>query len=778
MSRTLTVASLLLLVLTDVALSQIVVVRDRNTISRPPITRQYRVQNVEVNANIRDQAADVQMAQVFENQSSRTIEAQFLFPLPDGAAISDLTLIVDGKELTGELKKREDARRIYENIVRQQKDPALLEYLGNGVFKTSVFPIPARAKRRVEIRYTQLLKKESGLVDFTLPLGTFKHTQKPIEKTTVRVRINTTEPLKTVYSPSHNFTIKRPEETRARCELELNGVTSPDNVRLMFGTKNGDVGMNLISYRPDDSKPGYFLLLASPKVKAKKKARIPKTVLFVVDKSGSMSGVKIDQAKASLTYMINKLGPKDTFNIVSYSTEVELFREELEVVNDETRKSALAFVDDIYSGGGTNINGALKAALTQLKDRKRPSYVMFMTDGLPTVGVKDEKQIAANAKQANESNARVFNFGVGFDVNSRLLDRLSRDNRGTSIFVKPNEDIEIASTNLFKKVSSPVLTDLAVKITPEAHDDESKAIKRVYPRELTDLFRGEQLVMVGRYKTSGPTRVVMTGEVNGKKKKFELEGDLVAKSSNGSNSYVEKLWATRRIGEIIDQLDLNGRNQELIDELVALSLRHGIMTPYTSFLADENMQLTDRGRIRRGASDRLDSLSIAGGQSGFGQRRFKRALQEGKLPAISQMPGSTFSDNQRGGRGGLGGGGLGNNLSSTDSFSFKRPGTTPTPAKKESVASKSPTERLQRIGSKTFYWKQGVWEDSVLADEKLRAQKAIEIEQYSSEYFELAAKDNSKYSKFLTLKEPVDVVLGGQRYRILPPKQQAKSPAK
>lgn len=783
------------LLLPSFAVSQVVVVRDGRRIVRPPVSAQFRIQEVSVNATLKDQVATVQMAQVFENQSSFTIEAQFLFPLPEGAAISDLTLVVDGKELTGELKKREDARRIYESIVRQQKDPALLEYIGNGVFRTSVFPIPARQKRRVEIRYTQLLKKDSGLVDFTLPLGTLKHTTQPIEKAVVSVRLDTTEPLKTVYSPTHDFDIDRPDETRARCSLTLRNVVRPSDVRLMFGTRGGDVGMNLISYRPHADQDGYFLLLASPRVRSKKGQQIPKTVVFVVDRSGSMSGEKIDQAKAALKYMVNQLGDKDTFNIVSYSSDVDVFREELEVVNADTRKAALAYIDDIYSGGGTNINDALTAALTQLKDRKRPSYVMFFTDGLPTVGVKDERRIAANAKKVNEVASRVFSFGVGYDVNSRLLDRLSRDHRGTSVYVKPTEDIEVASSNMFRKVSAPVLTDIAVRITPQNHDSDRRAIKRVYPRELTDLFRGEQLVMVGRYRASGPARVVLTGEVNGKKKKYELDAKLDADSQTATNSYVEKLWATRRIGEIIDELDLNGRNQELIDELVALSLRHGIMTPYTAFLADENVQLTaNEGNVRR-ARMLLGRLGEAGGASGFRQREFKKALQAAPTAEAALSTADAINSFDSGGgagagqsaQRGLGGGGglpsAGRAGSRPNRSMSKISGFGGLPGKhadEESGESRR-RERIRRIGTKTFYWKENAWRDAEFDDQDKAKQKqtaVIEVEQFSKQYFELAAKDKGKWSKYLSLKERVEVVLEGKRYRIVPAKDTAKSQAK
>jgi Ca-activated chloride channel family protein len=270
-----------------------------------------------------------------------------------------LTLLVDGKELAGKLLKKEDARRIYEEIVRRRQDPALLEYMGQGLFQTSVFPIPAQAERTVEIRYTQLLKKDNGLVDLLLPIGTTKHSNKPVETLNLTIRIESTDQIKTVYSPTHAIDIQRPDNTHAVCKLTLKDSYTPDDFRLLYGTVNGMVGMNLISYRPNEADDGYFVLLASPEVKAALDQRIEKTMVFCFDKSGSMSGKKIEQAKEALKFLVNQLKPGDTFNIVTYDSAVEAFRPELQRVDDATVKAALSYADGIYAGGSTNIDGAL-----------------------------------------------------------------------------------------------------------------------------------------------------------------------------------------------------------------------------------------------------------------------------------------------------------------------------------------------------------------------------------------------------------------------------------
>ncbi|MCC6665205.1 MAG: hypothetical protein IT375_15750, partial [Polyangiaceae bacterium] len=262
-----------------------------------------------------------------------------------------------------------------------------------------------------------------------------------------------------------------------------------------------------------------------------------------------------------------------------------------------------------------------------------PSFILFLTDGLPTVGERNEAKIVENAHQHNDHRTRLINFGVGYDVNSRLLDRLSRENFGQSEFVRPDEDIEAHVSRVYQKFAAPVMTDVAVEV--EVDDKSlSRAISRVYPKHVYDLFAGEQLVLVGRYKRGGDAKVTITGKVGGKKEKFDFPAKLIEKSRDQSLAFVEKLWAMRRIGEIIDEIDLKGRNDELVKELVGLSTRHGILTPYTSFLADENStvrELADASVQLRRARESLGRLSDAEGVAGFSQRAEKFNLQNAQI---------------------------------------------------------------------------------------------------------------------------------------------------
>ncbi|HZN34981.1 MAG TPA: VIT domain-containing protein, partial [Pirellulaceae bacterium] len=605
----------------------------------PPMS--YKIKELDYHAKIVDQVAQVQVTQSFVNTGSAAMEVSFVFPIPYDGAIDRMTFMVDGKEYDAKLLAKDEARRIYEGYVRRNQDPALLEWVGYGMFQTSVFPVPAGAERKVSLKFSQLLRKDQKLTDLMIPLSTAKYTSSPVEKLSIHAAIESSQEIKSVYSPTHNVSIQRPDNKHAVVKFEATNTVPTTDFRLLYDVNDGSLGASLISYRPDSSDEGFFLLLASPEIKATSDERPAKTVIFVVDRSGSMSGKKIEQAKEALKFVLNNLRQGDTFNIVAYDSNVESFKPELQKFDDETRKAALGFVDGIYAGGSTNIDGALSTALSMIKDDSRPNFVFFLTDGLPTAGETNEAKIAANAKQNNKVRTRMINMGVGYDVNSRLLDRLSRDNFGQSGYVRPDENIEAHVSRLYAKMSAPVLTNVAVKIDIEGAGSESGGVSRVYPKEVYDLFAGEQLVMVGRYKKYGMGKVTISGKVGKDERKHDFPGSFTEKSGDQSFAFVEKLWAMRRIGEIIDEMDLKGKNDELLKELVGLSTKHGILTPYTSFLADENApvrQLADTRLHLDYARRETDRLSTADGIAGFSQRSDKNVLQNAERAAQAAAP--------------------------------------------------------------------------------------------------------------------------------------------
>jgi Ca-activated chloride channel family protein len=466
--------------------------------SPSPPSMSYKIKELDYHAKVVDQVAQVAVTQSFVNTGNRQMEVSFVFPVPYDGAIDRMTFMVDGKEYDARLLDAKEARKTYEEYVRRCQDPALLEWVGTGMFKTSVFPVPPGAERKVSLKFSQLLRKDNKLTDLLIPLSTAKYTSSPVEKLNIHVAIETSQELKSVYSPTHSVNVERPDKKHAVVKIEAKNTIPSSDFRLLFDTADGKLGASVISYRPEKDEEGFFLLLASPEIRADDNERTAKTVVFVVDRSGSMSGKKIEQAKEAAKFVLNNLRKGDTFNIVAYDSTVESFRPELQKFDDETRKAAQGFIEGLYAGGSTNIDGALTTALGMIQDDSRPTFILFLTDGLPTVGERNEAKIAANAKQNNRKRARMINFGVGYDVNSRLLDRLSRDNFGQSEYVRPDEDIESHVSAVYRKMGAPVLTDVAVKIDVEGAGDS--ATNSIYPKEVYDLFAGEQLVLVGRYK--------------------------------------------------------------------------------------------------------------------------------------------------------------------------------------------------------------------------------------------------------------------------------------
>ncbi|MCL2701262.1 MAG: VWA domain-containing protein [Phycisphaerae bacterium] len=802
------------------------VVSSRQAPPRPDAiaSMMYKISKIEVNAKLTDQVAEVQVSQSFVNTGTTQMEVSFVFPLPYDGAIDQLTLMVEGKEFPATLMPADKARSVYEGIVRQNKDPALLEWIGTGMFRTSVFPVPAGATRTVTLKYTQLCRRADGLTDFLFPLGTAKYTVKPVEKITVNLIIDSADPIRNVYSPSQDVKIERPAENRAKVAWEVTNVIPASDFRLLYDVGKEQITTRVLSYRPTTTDDGYFLLLASPQI-VKAAKPLPKTVFFVLDTSGSMSGKKIEQAREAAKFLLNNLRDGDRFNIMTYNSTITLYKETMQTYDAKTRKEALAFADGINASGGTGINTALTRTMELLAkaDDKNPKYVFFLTDGCPTVGEMNEMKIVENAQKANKVNARIFAFGVGFDLNSRLLDKLVRESFGQSEFVKPDENIEERVSNLYQKLESPVLAGAKMTFTPaedsEAAVAEAAMVNRVYPAAEFDLFAGDQLVICGRYKYPGKGTLKITGKIaDGVTQEFEYPLEFTASSPDSRYAFAEKLWAIRRIGEIIDELDLRGQNQEILDELIALSTKHGILTPYTSFLADENTSLADRQANVERAQGRAEALAAnATGEFGVRQRLVKDTYQNAQNNAkLDSLAGDLLeeeedlfveisdtklvmdqlalkearegfsqsgdavgwdaidgpvSNNQnaqgvigkasgvgRGAAAGKGGGTTGERYTTVLKATTRPAPTTTAPALSPAAAAKreqlAMVQNVRNVQNRTFFYKENQWVDSSLSDEQQQAAPR-KIQQFSDEYFELIREAEQDVAPFLVFDEAV-----------------------
>ncbi|HEY4722419.1 MAG TPA: VIT domain-containing protein, partial [Anaerolineae bacterium] len=550
----------------------------------PPFNTPLRVKSHHVTVTIDQQVATTRIDQIFVNDAAYAVEGTYVFPLPIDATVSDFAMWMDGQKLEAKVLSADEARSIYNEIVRKQRDPALLEYVGRGAVRASIFPIEPRAERRIEIEYSQVLAASSGLIHYVYPLNTEKFSARPLESVSLNVQIKSKDALKAVYSPSHNVTVKRDGDYAATVSYEASNVTPDKDFDLFYSVSQQDIGLNLLTYK-DNTEAGFFLLLAAPNVQVDATRVIPKDVIAVIDTSGSMEGEKIDQARNALRYLLGNLNPDDRFNIISFNNAIKSYSDRLHPAADAAE--ARPFVDQIQAGGSTDINRALLEALSSV-DVERPTTIIFITDGQPTTGEVEPARIVANFKTAVKKNVRLFTFGVGDDVNAVLLDQLAQENRGVSAYVRPGQALDEIVSGFYAKIATPVLADIDIAF------GGGITVSDVYPQPLPDLFAGSQLVMVGRYTGAGSTSITLRGTVNGQPQTFTYEGSF---GESGSASFIPRLWATRKIGYLLNQVRLYGENKEMIDQIVNLSVRYGIITQYTSFLVQEGADvLSQQGR--------------------------------------------------------------------------------------------------------------------------------------------------------------------------------------
>ncbi len=604
-----------------------------------PLAVQYH----RVSVTIENQVATTHVDQLFRNDNGFTVEGTYIFPLPTDAAVSEFAMWVDGQKVEGKVLSAEEARRIYDDIVRQSRDPALLEYVGRGAVQASIFPIPSGETRRIELEYSQVLAADNGLIHYRYPLNTEKFSALPLEQVSVSVKVVSPDPVRAIYSPSHDIAIARDGDQRFSAGYEANNVTPDLDFDLYYSVSTDHIGLNLLTYRDPDTGEGFFLLLAAPSLNVDAARVVAKDVIVVLDQSGSMEGEKFRQAQDALVYVLNHLNAADRFNVVAFSTGTRHYAAGLRPAADAPE--AARWVGSLAAEGGTNINLALLEALG-MADQERPTTLIFLTDGLATEGVVETDRILANVQQAAPANVRLFAFGVGYDVDTILLDTLVEQNHGASSYVRPDERIDEAVSGFYAKVSTPVLSNIEL-------DFGSVVVSDVYPSPLPDLFAGGQLVLAGRFRDPGPATITLRGTVNGQPQSF-IYSDQRFRDSGGSE-FIPRLWATRKIGYLLNQIRLHGENKELIDSIVKLSVRYGIVTPYTSYLVTEGERaLSDEGRNRiveeqyaqaaatPEASSGAEAVDKSVAQSGFAAAEVPAAPEGDAANVVKIVRGRTF----------------------------------------------------------------------------------------------------------------------------------------
>lgn len=706
-------------------------------VPRPqPIPNALPVKSIKLDTRISGQVATTRVEQIFRNDTPHTLEGTYFFPIPETASIVEFAIWENGKKLVGEVRSREEARRIYDEIVRRQRDPGLLEYAGKDLFQASIFPIPPHSDKKLELAFSQILKAESGTVGYRYPLGTGRKlwrrsvnenarrpTAQQFGTVSGKIEIVGKEALRNIYSPTHQVEISNKTETTATISFETG--SNDNDFQLFYGLSNNDFGMSLVTYR-EPGKDGYFLLQLSPKDNLTEHELISKDIVFVLDTSGSMADEgKMEKARAALLFGIRGLRAGDRFNVINFAGEEHLMESRLIAADSAGKKRGEEFVQKLQPNGGTNINDALRAALRQFETNDKPKMLVFMTDGLPTVGESNVERIIQNAREIKIEDLRLFAFGVGYDVNTQLLDKLAAENSGAAEYIEPKENLEVKVSNFFTKVSSPVLTDLEIDFGAVRTD-------LLYPRKMTDIFKGTQLTLIGRYKNASDVEnaaLRLRGKSGRETRTFNYSNlDFPLRAEK--NDFLPRLWATRRVGWLVEQIRSNGENKELRDEIVQLGTRYGIVTPYTSYLATDG-------------SVQAESDAVSGSDF-LGNRKSPLNSTDPRNTAPSSMASSgqsavVASKKAR---------------EQQDSVSISADGD-------NSIKIESEI-KVKKVGVKTFYLENGFWIDSEFKTEAKLPE--IKVKFASNEYFDLIGKE-PELARFFALGEQVVVVWNGKIFR-------------
>ncbi len=550
-----------------------------------------------ITVDVRDRIAVKTYDCTFKNPNAQAVVGGTCYmELEPGAQVDDMTISVNGKEARAEILDVEKANEVFQEIVREGGNAALLEYYGNQLVQSKIPRIEPNGTVTVKLRYTTVLRERGGLVRLQMLNTNPKASMQPLESASVTVNIASERSIKNVYSPTHEIKLVEKPDWDVAVEWSQESYLPTHPFVLYYQMADEGIGAGLVTHRELD-EPGHFMMVLSPTIGTGKDSVqeqdvLPKDVVFVVDTSGSMlQDGKMGQARKALEYCVKKLRDGDRFDVVDFSTTAREFSpRKLAAVNDTTRAKALRYVEKLAARGGTAIEEALTLALDKLnaEDDGRVKMIVFATDGLPTIGEREPEELLKLVEKKNTEDVRLFVFGEGFDVNTKLLDFLALEHDGSSEYVLPEEDIEEKIAGFFDRVGSPIGTDLKLEI-------EGLVVEDVFPRRIADVHAGEQIVVFGRYTGHGRHTLRLVGNFGGKRDAFEYEFDFPELSEDAKGAFVPRLWAGQKVDFLLNEIRRSDEEDpELVDEVTHLAKRYGIVTPFTSFLVVDDAGLMTR----------------------------------------------------------------------------------------------------------------------------------------------------------------------------------------
>jgi Ca-activated chloride channel family protein len=562
-------------------------------------------------------------------------DAVCIMPMPPELQLTEVkaSMVANDKQtdLSAVILPPDKAQSLYESAARALKQPAILAHAGK---QAVCVPLrPNGIKTQLTITFNQAVVKDAGLLRYVAPMPDTSLSGESIDKLTFTATIKHALPLRTVFCATHPVKITRTGLKDAQLESRAEKYGGAGDLVVQYVADNDPLGVRVLAHRMKDEEEGFFLLLANPTGSEKEPAPIPKDMLFVVDTSGSMRGDKMEQARAAIEYCLDNLNPDDRFNIVAFGTEVTAFKTDVVTRSPAAVKAAKAFLDDLEPAGRTNIGDALAKATAGDAGKGRMRIMLFLTDGAPTAGELVPDKIVEQVKAQNKGATRIYVFGVGTDVDTRLLGRIAEIGQGSAEFIRPDEEIDVKVAALYNRLSNPILSDVVL-------DFGGLAVNALYPKQVSTLFKGSELVLLGRYRKGGRHTVTVRGTVAGEARSFQYEADFPA-AEQTRNSEVALLWAVRRIGHLMQEIRLHGQNQELVDEVVRLGRQFGIITEYTRFLADA-VSMPGVAAPDAARSSMQKAHREIGGKWAVAQARNEKRMQDATVAAAAEI--NVFED--------------------------------------------------------------------------------------------------------------------------------------
>jgi Ca-activated chloride channel family protein len=567
------------------------------SLSHEPV---IKISNVKAYVEIaHDTTAETTLIISLQNFSSTEQFAQLVVPVPDDIILQD---IYAGQETTPIAAQVLTNRTMTTFLLRQTvvdvNDPALMEFIDTPLIISDTFHVAAGATTTVSLTYTQTLVINGNRVDYLLPRTEWILYRVPWE---ITVRINAGQSLSAIYSPSHKLDIQRDGSNSATVTTvnESSTMSGPFRLYYLLEEVQGFT-CSVLSYPASEFDGGYFLFMAGlPTEVVRDDNDIKRELTLVLDRSGSMTGIKIEQVKQAAKLVISGLADGEAFNLITYNHIIDTFNDEPLIKNQSTVQAAFNYLDTITAAGNTNLYWALETALLQEPTEDFLPLILFLTDGLPTTGETREVQIRDLVLSSNPYNRRVFTLGVGYDLNAPLLDGLAEYSLGQSIFVRPEDDVDTAILEVFSTISQPLFTDMAIYSVSAEGIPGIRRAYNVLPFNIPDQFQADQLVLAGEYSGQEPFFLEIQGNYRNQVQSFFCPID--PQQASPEHGFVPRLWSSRFAAQVINEIrqmgadpELTKYNERLWDLSVAMvnvSLTYGILTEYTAYFGDGSVDL-------------------------------------------------------------------------------------------------------------------------------------------------------------------------------------------